>query len=73
MNPPGDRPHHAGHDPQAGNRRTSNRTFGPLVGSATATMPNALLVSPGTGHWTLNNATDPGCLLAATTAFIQAG
>ena len=36
-------------------------------------MPNALLVSPGTGHWTLNNATDPGCLLAATTAFIQAG
>ena len=28
---------------------------------------------PGTGHWTLANATDPGCLLAATTAFIQAG
>ena len=28
---------------------------------------------PGTGHWTLGNATDPGCLLAATTAFIQAG
>jgi pimeloyl-ACP methyl ester carboxylesterase len=44
------------------------------VAGATATMPNALLVSvPGTGHWTLNNATDPGCLLAATTAFIQAG
>ena len=44
------------------------------VASATATMPNALLVAvPGTGHWTLNNATDPGCLLAATTAFIQAG
>jgi hypothetical protein len=37
-------------------------------------MPNALLVSvPGTGHWTLNAATQPGCLLAATTAFIQAG
>jgi len=44
------------------------------VAGATGTMPNALLVSvPGTGHWTLNNATDPGCLLAATTAFIQAG
>ncbi len=44
------------------------------VAGATATMPNALLVSvPGTGHWTLDNATDPGCLLAATTAFIQAG
>ena len=44
------------------------------VAGATATMPKALLVSvPGTGHWTLNNATDPGCLLAATTAFIQAG
>jgi TAP-like protein len=44
------------------------------VAGATATMPNALLVSvPGTGHWTLANATDPGCLLAATTAFIQAG
>jgi pimeloyl-ACP methyl ester carboxylesterase len=44
------------------------------VADATATMPNALLVSvPGTGHWTLDNATDPGCLLAATTAFIQAG
>ena len=44
------------------------------VAGATATMPNALLVSvPGTGHFTLNNATHPGCLLAATTAFIQAG
>jgi pimeloyl-ACP methyl ester carboxylesterase len=44
------------------------------VAGATATMPNALLVSvPGTGHWTLDNATDPGCLLSATTAFIQAG
>ena len=44
------------------------------VAGATATMPNALLVSvPGTGHWTLNSATDPGCLLAATAAFIQAG
>jgi pimeloyl-ACP methyl ester carboxylesterase len=44
------------------------------VAGATATMPNALLVSvPGTGHWTLSNATHPGCLLAATTAFIQAG
>ena len=44
------------------------------VAGATATMPNALLVSvPGTGHWTLNNATDPGCLIAATTSFIQAG
>ena len=44
------------------------------VAGATATMPNALLVSvPGTGHWTLSNAIDPGCLLAATTAFFQAG
>jgi pimeloyl-ACP methyl ester carboxylesterase len=44
------------------------------VAGATVTMPNALLVSvPGTGHWTLSNAADPGCLLAATTAFIQAG
>jgi len=44
------------------------------VAGATVTMPNALLVSvPGTGHWTLANATDPGCLIAATTAFIQAG
>jgi pimeloyl-ACP methyl ester carboxylesterase len=44
------------------------------VAGATVTMPNALLVSvPGTGHWTLANATDPGCLLATTTAFIQAG
>jgi pimeloyl-ACP methyl ester carboxylesterase len=44
------------------------------VAGAAATMPNALLVSvPGTGHWILNNAASPGCLLAATTAFIQAG
>jgi len=44
------------------------------VAGATATMPNALLVSvPGTGHWTLNTATDPSCLIAAATAFIQAG
>jgi len=44
------------------------------VAGATATMPNAVLVSvPGTGHWTLNNATDPDCLLSATTAFIWAG
>jgi hypothetical protein len=29
------------------------------VADATATLPNALLVSvPGTGHWTLANATD---------------
>jgi pimeloyl-ACP methyl ester carboxylesterase len=44
------------------------------VAGATATMPNALLVSvPGTGHWILANASGAGCLLAATTAFIQAG
>ena len=44
------------------------------VAGATATMPNGLLVSvPGTGHWVLDNATAPGCLLAATIAFIQAG
>ncbi len=44
------------------------------VAGATATMPNALLVSvPGTGHFTLANATDPACLIAATTAFILAG
>ena len=36
--------------------------------------PNALLVAvPGIGHWTLNWNPRPGCLLAATTAFIQAG
>ena len=54
---------------------TADNTDPPAnVAGATATMPNALLVAvPGTGHWTLNNATDPGCLLAATTAFIQAG
>jgi pimeloyl-ACP methyl ester carboxylesterase len=44
------------------------------VAAATATMPNALLVAvPGIGHWTLNWNPHPGCLLAATTAFIQAG
>jgi len=44
------------------------------VAAATATMPHALLVSvPGTGHWTLNYATHPGCLIAAATNFIQAG
>jgi pimeloyl-ACP methyl ester carboxylesterase len=44
------------------------------VAGATATMPNALLVSvPGIGHWTLGWNPHPGCLLAATTAFIQAG
>jgi pimeloyl-ACP methyl ester carboxylesterase len=54
---------------------TADNTDPPAnVAGATATMPNALLVAvPGTGHWTLNNATHPGCLLAATTAFIQAG
>jgi pimeloyl-ACP methyl ester carboxylesterase len=46
----------------------------PSVAGATATMPNALLVPvPGIGHWTLNWNPHPGCLLAATTAFIQAG
>jgi pimeloyl-ACP methyl ester carboxylesterase len=44
------------------------------VAEAKATMPNALLVSvPGIAHWTLNWNPHPGCLLAATTAFIQAG
>jgi len=44
------------------------------VAAATATMPNALLVAvPGIGHWTLNWNPHPGCLLAATTAFIQVG
>jgi pimeloyl-ACP methyl ester carboxylesterase len=44
------------------------------VAGATATMPNALLISvPGTGHWTLNYATDPSCLIADATSFIQAG
>ena len=54
---------------------TADNTDPPAnVAGATATMPNALLVSvPGTGHWTLNTATHPECLLAATTAFIQAG
>jgi pimeloyl-ACP methyl ester carboxylesterase len=56
-----------------------NGTAGPAdppanVAGAAATMPNALLVPvPGTGHWVLSNATNPGCLLAATTDFIQAG
>jgi pimeloyl-ACP methyl ester carboxylesterase len=54
---------------------TADNTDPPAnVAGATTTMPNALLVSvPGTGHWILNNATGSGCLLAATTAFIQAG
>jgi len=44
------------------------------VASATATMPNALLVPvPNIWHWTLGWNPDPGCLLAATTAFIRAG
>jgi hypothetical protein len=44
------------------------------VAGATATMPNALLVSvPSIGHWTLGFNSHPDCLLAATTAFIQAG
>jgi len=44
------------------------------VAGARATMPNALPVSvPGVGHWTLNWNPHPGCLLAATTAFVQAG
>jgi len=44
------------------------------VAGATATMPNALLVSvPGIGHWTLGWNPHPTCLLDATTAFIQAG
>ena len=54
---------------------TADNTDPPAnVAGATATMPSALLVSvPGTGHWILSNATHTGCLLAATTAFIQAG
>jgi hypothetical protein len=37
-------------------------------------MPHALLVSvPGAAHWVLNWTPNPGCLLAATTAFIQSG
>ena len=44
------------------------------VAGARASMPNALLVSvPGIGHATLEWNPHPGCLLAATTAFIQAG
>jgi hypothetical protein len=44
------------------------------VAGATATIPNALLVAvPGIGHGTLNWNPHPGCLLAATTGFIQAG
>ncbi len=43
------------------------------VAAATATMPNALLVSvPGTGHWVLAGASS-SCLLAAMTTFVQAG
>ena len=54
---------------------TADNTDPPAnMAGATATMPNALLVSvPGTGHWILSSATHTGCLLAATTAFIQAG
>ena len=37
-------------------------------------MPNALLVPvPDSGHWTLSPSPHPACLLANTTAFIQAG
>lgn len=44
------------------------------VAAAAAAMPNALLVPvPGTGHWILANAAGSSCLLAAATAFIQAG
>ena len=44
------------------------------VATATRTMPHALLVSvPGAAHWVLNQTLNPGCLLAATSAFIQAG
>ena len=50
---------------------------GPAVAAVAikeATMPHALLVSvPGIGHWTLGWNPHPGCLLAATTAFLQAG
>ena len=44
------------------------------VVGATATMPNALLVSvPGIGHWTLGWNPHPQCLIATTTAFLQVG
>jgi pimeloyl-ACP methyl ester carboxylesterase len=44
------------------------------VAGARATMPHARLVSvPGIGHWTLGWNSHPGCLLAATTAFLRAG
>lgn len=44
------------------------------VAGATATMPNALLVAvPGIAHFTLNWNPDPGCLLGASNAFLQAG
>ena len=44
------------------------------VAAAPRTMPHALLVSvPGAAHWVLNQTLNPGCLLAATTAFIQTG
>jgi pimeloyl-ACP methyl ester carboxylesterase len=44
------------------------------VAGATATMPNALLVAvPGIAHFTLNWNPSPGCLVAASNAFLQAG
>jgi pimeloyl-ACP methyl ester carboxylesterase len=44
------------------------------VAAATRTMPHALLVPvPGAAHWVLNQTLNPGCLLTATTAFIQSG
>lgn len=44
------------------------------VAAAPRTMPHALLVSvPGAAHWVLNQTLNPGCLLTATTAFIQSG
>jgi hypothetical protein len=44
------------------------------VAAAPRTMPHALLVSvPGAAHWLLSQTLNPGCLLAATTAFLQSG
>ena len=44
------------------------------VAGARATMPNALLVPvPKIAHWPLGLNPHPGCLLAATTAFLRAG
>lgn len=44
------------------------------VAGATATMPNALLVAvPGIAHFTLSWNPSPGCLVAASNAFLQAG